>query len=344
MKKIILLTIISLLLASCQGNQVGLTGAQGALIITTPTPDQSTSTPLAPTQVPATASTPTGVPSQVPQAGAVGKIPNFDHIVLMILENEDYGAVIGNSQMPNFNAFAKKYVLLSNYFAVSHPSLPNYIAIMSGDTQNITSDCIKCFISAPNIADLLAAGGKTWKSYEEDMPSPCFIGNSKLYAQKHNPLLYFDSIRQNSTLCSSSMVPLTQLDSDLAANQLPNFSFIMPNLCNSGHDCGQDVADTWIGAMVKKLSASPALGKNSLIVVVYDEGAKENKASCCGLSQAGGQVAAILISPLAKPGYTDHTAYDHYSVLKTILTAWNLPALGKTQDPATAAITAPWLP
>ena len=177
--------------------------------------------------------TPTSEPSPTPTipAGSLAQIPNFDHIVLIVLENRDYGEVIGSTHMPHLNALARQNVLLSNYFAVRHPSLPNYIALVSGSTQNITSDCTNCFVDQPNLADLIEASGRTWKAYEEDMPSPCFVGDADPYAQKHDPFIYFDSIRLNPARCNKSIVPLTQLDSDLASNQLPNFSFIMPKSC-----------------------------------------------------------------------------------------------------------------
>ncbi len=148
--------------------------------------------------------------------------------------------------MPLLNALANQNVLLSNYFAVTHPSLPNYIALMSGSTQDITSDCTNCFVNQPNLADLIEASGRTWKAYLESMPSPCFVGDSGTYAQKHDPLIYFNSIRLNAARCDRSILPLTSLDSDLANNQLPNFSFIMPDLCNSGHDCSAGMADKWV--------------------------------------------------------------------------------------------------
>ena len=176
-----------------------------------------------------------------------------------MLENEDHKDVIGNPKMPHLNALAQQNVLLSNYFAVRHPSLPNYIALMSGSTQNITSDCTDCFVNQPNLADRIEASGRTWKSYQESMPSACFIGNANPYVQKHNPLLYFDSVRLDTARCERSIVPLSNLDGDLAANQLPNFSFIMPDMCNSGHDCKLEITDKWIGDMVAKLQASPAL-------------------------------------------------------------------------------------
>ena len=361
MKKLSLLIIVCLFLAACQPNQAALPNSkQGSDVASAanqtltavpgidqpPTPAPYANLPAATSTSQATGSTaanPTGTSAPADQSAA-GKIPNFDHIVLIVLENKGYNTVIGSPQAPNLNGLAQKYVQLSNYYAVSHPSLPNYIALMSGGTQGITSDCNNCFVNQKNLADLVMASGRTWKAYEEDMPAPCSLGDTKLYAQKHNPLIYFDSIRLNSKLCDSNIVPLTQLDSDLAAKQLPSFSFLMPNLCNSGHDCAIDKPDAWVQNMVTKLQASPALGNNSLIIVVFDEAEGSDKGTCCGLSgTGGGQVPAILISPLAKPAFTDSTDYSHYSLLKTILTAWNLPGLGKTQDPATSAIVAPWI-
>jgi chitodextrinase len=275
------------------------------------------------------------------QVQVTGEIPNFDHIVLILLENRDYTNLIGNPKMPHLNSLAQQYVLLSNYFAVQHPSLPNYIALMSGGTQSVTKDCTDCFINQPNLADVLEANGRTWKSYLEDMPSPCFIGDQSPYMQKHNPLIYFDSVRLNADRCKRGIVPLTDLDTDLATNRLPNFSFIMPNMCNSGYECEPQVTDTWVSNMVAKLQAAPAFGQNSLIIITFDEGNEHNNGTCCGLGpKAGGQVPAILISPLAQSSFNDTTAYSHYSVLKLILDAWKLPDLGLSAS--APRVVAPW--
>ncbi len=135
---------------------------------------------------------------------------------------------------------------------------------------------------------------------------------------------------------------MTQLDADLNANKLPNFSFVMPNLCDSGHDCSASTADNWLNDMVSKLQSSPALGNNSLIVVTFDEAKTSDKSSCCGLGNGGGHVATVLISPKAKSPFQDPTPYSHYSLLKTILVAWNLPQLGKTDESSIEPIVAPW--
>src|SRR5512140_1318409 len=278
----------------------------------------------------------TGAPETV-------EVPSFDHVVLILLENKSYNTVIGSAKMPHLNDLARRNVLLTNYFAVAHPSLPNYIALVSGTTANITSDCTNCFLNHSNLADLLDASGHTWKTYQEGMPSPCFVGDAKPYYQKHDPFIYFDSIRNDAARCDRSVVPLTALDADLAANQLPNFALIMPDNCNSSHSCPASTADDWVNSMVSKLQSSTALGQKSLIIITFDEGSEGSKASCCGLPSGGGQVATVLISPLAKAGFQDNTAYSHYSLLKTILMAFKLPGLGATGPAATQAIIAPWL-
>jgi hypothetical protein len=337
MKIIIFLSVLFLSLASCT--------PAGSIITTAQQPASVTTAAVSPIPSLGDSSQTIAVATMTatPQISPVVKIPGFDHIVLIMLENEYYQDVIGDTLMPHLNTLASQNVLLSNYFGVSHPSLPNYLALVSGSTQDINSDCLNCFLNQPNLADEIEASGRTWKSYQESMPSPCFVGNAGYYAQMMDPFIYFNSIRLDPGRCDRSIVPLTQLGRDLADNQLPNFVMIMPNLCDSGHSCQAETADNWVNAMVAKLQASPALGQNSLIVITFDEGVQDNTASCCGkTTDTRGQIAAILISPLAHQGFNDPTEYSHYSLLKTILTAWNLPALGQTASDSTQPIIAPW--
>ena len=214
------------LLAACT------TSAPPTLIPTVPlaTP---TSTRLPPTA--------TDVPTLTPTATPRPLIPNFGHIAIIMFENKEFGSVIGNPQMPTYNRLAREYTLLTQYYAIRHPSLPNYIALMGGDTFGIDTNCNECFINAPSLPDLIEASGRTWKTYQEDMPEPCFLGSTHLYAQKHNPFIYFDPIRLNPERCARTIVPLTALQTDIAANSLPNFMFIKPNICNDSHDCSLDV-------------------------------------------------------------------------------------------------------
>lgn len=269
-------------------------------------------------------------------------VPPFEHIVLILFENEDFGNVVGNADMPNFNQLAQEYTLLTEYDAIRHPSLPNYIALIGGDTFGIDQDCNDCFIDAPSLPDLIESSGRSWKTYQEDMPEPCYLGDAGLYAQKHNPFLYFDPIRLDQERCKHSVVPLTELGVDIQAGRLPNFIFISPNLCNDAHDCDLNVADAWLGNLLTQLM--PALdetGQPYLVVLAFDEG--ERHRNFLGLSiQAGGRIPVVLISPQIKNAFQDDTPYTHYSLLKTIAESWGLTYLGHAADKDTASIIAPW--
>ncbi len=310
--------------------------ACGTLAANTPVPVPPTNTaPATSTFVP----TPTLIATPTP----IPLVPNFEHIVIIVFENKEFGTVIGSPKMPYFNELAKSYTLLTQLYAVTHPSLPNYLALIGGDTFGVTFDCTKCFVDAQTLPDLIEASGRTWKTYQEDMPSPCFPGTDTLtYAIKHNPFMYFKPIRLDENRCSRSVVPLTQLPADIAAGTLPNFIFITPNLCNDAHDCGIDVADAWLKTWMNQLL--PALNADSkpyLVILTWDEG--QGNHSCCGLpAEAGGRIATILVSPQAKTGFEDDTPYTLYSILKTIEAAWNLPYLGHSADESNVLITKPW--
>ncbi len=269
-------------------------------------------------------------------------VPNFSHIVIIIFENKEFGTVIGNGKMAYFNLLASTYTLLTEHYAPAHPSLPNYLSLIGGDTFGITNNCEDCFINFLSLPDLIENSGRTWKTYQDDMPEPCFLGSTLRYVQKHNPFIYFDSIRLNAERCARSVVPLTQMDLDIAVSDLPNFIFITPDLCYSAHDCGLELADGWLKEQLDKLyPALEATDEPYLIILTWDEGQGEH--SCCGLPPlAGGRVATVFISPQVKQNYQDHTPYSHYSILKTISEAWGLPYLGHAADAETALITAPW--
>ncbi len=293
--------------------------------------------------------TPSAIPTDQPSVTAsststpVPLIPDFKHIIILVFENKEFGTVVNNPQMPYFNQLAKSYTLLTQFYAVTHPSLPNYLAMIGGDTYGVTFDCTKCIEDGTTLPDLIEASGLTWKTYQEDMPSPCFAG-AELgnYAMKHNPFVYFKPIRLDAARCNRSIVPLTQLSVDLAKGMLPNYVFITPNMCNDAHDCPVDIADTWLkGIMAQLLPALDSEGKPYLIIVTWDEG--QGNHSCCSLpAEAGGRIATILISPQVKNGYEDATPYTHYSLLKTIAEAWHLKYLGHAADPENALIIAPW--
>lgn len=303
--------------------------------LTSPSNPQQPSKPILPTETPAPTATATLSPT--PDTG----VPAFSHIVVIVLENHEFGSVIGSSSMPIFNDWANKYTLLSQIYAIRHPSLPNYMALIGGDTFGLTKNCTDCVVNAPSLPDLIEASGRTWKAYMEDMPEPCYVGDTDTYVQKHNPFMYFDPIRLNQDRCTRSVVPFTQLDADLEAGDLPDFVFISPNQCHNAHSCDEKTADLWLGTHVPFLLAYPEIAQNGLIILTWDEGQGDH--GCCGVA-AGGRIATVLISPLAKKSFIDDTPYTTYSLLKTISAAWRMPYLGEAAKDENVLITAPWVP
>ena len=271
--------------------------------------------------------------SYTPTANAV---PHFSHIFVIVMENRGYSDIIGDTaNAPYINQLASQYGLLTQDYATTHPSLPNYLSLIGGDSFGVTSDCTTCFVAGTNLVDTLEAGNKTWRAYMESMPSPCFIGDSGQYYQKHDPFIYFNNIRTNAARCQQ-VVPLDGLTNDLAGPSTPDFVWITPNICNDMHDCSTAIGDSWLKLWVPRILASAAWKQNGALFITWDEGVDNN--GCCKYA-GGGQVATLVISPLVKAGARSATPYDHYSLLRTVCAAWGLTPPGHANDPATAPIT-----
>jgi phospholipase C len=286
---------------------------------------------LAAVPVPALATANT-VQQSVDAAGRDG-VPAFSHIVVVVLENKEFDRVSGSSSAPFLNQLANEYGLATRYYGVSHPSLPNYLAMIGGNTFGVQDDCTRCFQAAPNLVDQLEASGITWRGYFESMPRPCYVGDSPdgLYAQKHNPFIYFDSIRNDLARCGN-IVPLDWLATDVAAGALPSLIWIGPNLRSSTHDGTIAEGDRWLATHLPALLHSPAFEPNGLLVVTYDEG--DSDAACCGGRSGGGRIVTVVASPLSRRGYSSSTPFNHYSLLRTIEDSWGLDHLGHAGDPS----------
>lgn len=326
---------------------LGACSSQPAPIAESPTVQAATETPvpaatLTVTPLPTITSTKTALPpTETPTLSPTPRpVPAFKHVVILIFENREFGFVIGNPQMPNYNRLARENTLLTQQFAIMHPSLPNYLALIGGDTFGITRNCEDCFINARTLVDEIEVAGLTWKTYQEDYPRPCFLGDTHIYVQKHNPFIFFDSVRLNKERCDTHIVNLNELPDDLASGSLPNFMFITPNICNSAHDCDLKTADTWLGPWVDLLQAYPGMREDGLIILTWDEGQGDH--GCCGIEPGGGRVATVFISGRAKPGYKDAAPYSHYSIIKTISAALDLPYVGKAALDEYPLITGIW--
>ena len=290
-------------------------------------------------------------PSATSRDRAATRDDATSRVVVVVEENHSIGQIIGSPQAPFLNRLAAKGTLLTSYFAITHPSLPNYLAMVSGGTQQITSDCGGCNLDAPNLVDQLEAAGVSWKAYMEDLPAPCSDAHmAGAYAKKHDPFMYFDSVRGDPSRCAK-VVPLDRLDADLAAGQLPRLVFVTPNLDHDMHGAGEGgndaaliaAADRWLEGFYGKLAGSSAWREDTRLVVTWDEGhgtgAAGGPTGCCGGQATGGNVATIVAGPGVRPA-RDNATYSHYALLRSIETLLQLPLLGHAGDPATATIPA----
>ena len=284
---------------------------------------QPTPTPLS---TPPPTPTPAATPLPTPTPIGSGTLPNFSHVFLIVMENEESTGVMGNNAAAYINTLAAGHGLATQYFAVSHPSLPNYLALTAGSTFGIASDCTGCYVNATNIADQVESSGRSWKGYLESMPSSCYVGDAYPYMQKHNPFIYYNDVRTNPARCAEHVVPFTQLSTDLVNGTVPNLAWITPNMCNDMHDCSIATGDAWLANVVPGILASSAFQNGGVLFITWDEG--ESSAGCCG-NAAGGQVATLVIAPNGVAGFRSTIAETHYSLLRTIEDAWGLSALGQ---------------
>ncbi len=334
--------------------------------------------------------------------------PSPQHLFYIMMENHGTAEIIGNTaDAPYINQLASQYGVATNYFGVTHPSLPNYLAAISGDFQGIWDDCkagadVTCapeeFMSGPpyngqlltpdevasatakahwfsgqTLVDQIEAHQMTWKAYMQSLPSVGFTGEyspvdtvqgqpvpRKLYAQKHNPFMYFSDIRNNPARMQL-IVPFDQFDQDIAAAGVANFVWISPDQCNDMHGVSSDNAaavgipdcaspasgldhnviargDRFLSVTVPKIMNSQAWKEDSAIVIVWDEDDYSGYSGCCdsptgvnGVTLGGANAPAIVVTS-RNPTHlvVADTAYNHYSVLATIQHAWGFECLANT--------------
>ena len=271
-------------------------------------------------------------------AGAAGpvvskpRVPELRRIVVIVFENKSLWQVIGSPSAPTFNRLARRYALLTRYFALARPSLPNYLALVSGHTQGVTESCNDCVFDARNLADTIEASGRTWKTYAEGLPEPGFTGASfGTYVKRHNPFLYFTSV-VSSPVRLKRVAPLSEFANDLAGGRLPDFSLVIPDLCNGMHDCPVARGDAWLDRLLKPLLGNPQLAGGA-VFVTFDEPAERH-------TIANGRLATLVLGPLVQPGSRSRTRYAHYALLRTIEDAWRLPRLGRSSR--AAPVTGVW--
>lgn len=256
------------------------------------------------------------------------------HIVLVMEENKSYADVAGNTtDWPNLNRPISNGALATNYFADTHPSIGNYLMLTTG--QILTNDDSSTQVwNVDNLARRMIAANVSFRVYAEGITQGYVGGNDGSYFVRHNPFALLSDIANDPQAANEHIWPFSQFAVDLANGNLPEFSYIVPDIDDDAHDGSSSAADSWLETqVVVPLSDDPAFapGGEGLLIVNFDEAADSDA------QHGGGHVAVVFWGPMARMGYqqTSSTIYQHQSLLRTMMEILGL------KDPPGAAAAAP---
>ncbi|MFO0723506.1 MAG: alkaline phosphatase family protein [Myxococcota bacterium] len=292
------------------------------------------------------AGTTCGTANGTPVCRTADGIPRFTHVFVIVMENTSEDTLQMSTNTPYIHGLISAWSSASDYHGVTHPSMPNYLAMTSNvDTSGIHCDCqptggtcnaLNCNLISGNcgcpqmaqhLGDQLEAAGLSWKDYGEDMGSPCNTSIAGDYAPKHVPFLYYDNVLSNSARCNAHVVDYSNFAGDLSAPA--TYSLIAPNLVHDMHNPITGGAtnlangEAWLSTNVPPILASSAYTSGGLLVIVWDED------DLSGILRPDDPIPMILISPYAKHGgFVSAIHADHKALLATIEDGLGLPRLG----------------
>ncbi len=270
--------------------------------------------------------------TQRPHVGTPPPFPSHvgvKHVVIVILENKNADSA---KTQPFMKSLMNEGAYLDQYYAITHPSQPNYIAMISGSTEGVKDDN-DVTLKRPHIGRFV-----TWKTYAEDYPEGGCHTNTPIgrYVRKHNPFISFDDVA-NHEPCSN-IVPFTHFADDLTSGNLPQLSLVIPNLDHDAHDTPIRVADDWLTANFEGLRKDKSLWNETLFVVTFDEDAKH------GIFRGDGNRVYMALWGGAVMPHTvvKDVSYDHYDLLRTIEVIFGVKPMVAEGDGAAHPIGGIW--
>lgn len=306
--------------------------------------------------------------------------PTFSHVYVIMMENSNYEDVIGNTaDAPYINQLAQTYNFAANYYGVTHPSEPNYVAATAGDFFGLHADDMSKRFDVTNIVDQLESKGLTWATYQQGLPA---VGStvdqspatgSGLYVRKHNPFALYTDVLNNPARVQQ-FKPIESLATDLNSGNAPNFAFIAPDQCHDMHGvsppsatqygmpwCGYppnfvlnhaliQAGDAYVKQLVTTIMSSKGWTPDSIIVLTWDENESSglsspnrgyaSTAGCCASPpNEGGGRVATIVITNTPMHTVSLHPYNHYSLLRTIEDNWGLSCLANTCDPSVQPMT-----
>ncbi len=271
----------------------------------------SSGAPVTPVTPSHTVIMPSGSASGAPSAGS-----SVRKLLVVVVENHSLSQM--RAQMPSTFSLARRFGYADDYYAVAHPSLPNYLAIAGGQTYGVADDDPPSAhpLHGPSVFGQALARGHTAGVFAEDMPSNCAVDSSGNYAVKHNPWAYFVDERD---ACRRFDQPFSAFAPAVRAGHLPDVGMLVPNLCHDAHDCGLSVADQWFRGVMDTVFAGPDWQSGHLAVVLTadEDDHHENN-----------RVLTVVIHP-SQRNHVVSQRLDHYSLTRLYDEVIGAPNLAK---------------
>jgi len=256
---------------------------------------------------------------------AAARVHRLHHVWVFVMENHSFGQILGNAQAPFLNRMARRHQVATRFYAPSHPSLPNYLAMISGSTQGCASDRCKGPYGGPTIARQLTRHGYRWQGFFEGLPKRGYLGGDHGgYVRHHNPFVYFKSViskpRQRRHLRRFRAFAQS-------LRRPPALSFIVPNNSHNMHTGSIRAGDTWLAHWVPHVQRSAGYRRGGTILIVWDE-AHNDASGCCLRNIHGGRIPLLIITPHAHTRHRLRRPSTTYSLLDTLEAGFHLPDLG----------------
>jgi phosphatidylinositol-3-phosphatase len=229
------------------------------------------------------------------------------HVFVIVMENHTPEEALGG---PFTASLAARYRVAANYSAITHPSVPNYLALTSGQTWGITDDSYYVLPQA-DLGDQLTTAGITWRAYMDGLSGRGCLDSPFPYDPGHNPFAFYGG------KCPSNVVPFTSMSADLTQST-PLFSWISPDDCHNGHSCTVTASDEWLREAVTLIMSSDAWKAGGVLFVTWDEDD----------GGTGNRVLTLVIAPGLSP-LVSNVPYNHYSLLATIEDLLGVGRLGE---------------
>lgn len=229
-----------------------------------------------------------------------------DKVLLVVLENHSRQAALDG--MPHLRTQAERYAVATRSYAVTHPSLPNYLAIAGGSTFGVRDDRppSRHPLAGTSVFEQVRASGRSVRTYAEGMTRSCQTSDQGRYVVKHNPWAYFVDER---AACRRFDVPAGTpsggaLRDDVRAGTLPSFGLLVPDRCNDAHDCSLEAADRWLARWLEVVEAGRDFRSGRLLVIVtFDEDDHD----------AGNHILTVFMHPRLRSA-TIGARFDQYAV------------------------------